>query len=84
MEAVRTCLGCRQRAPRSSLLRIVARDGRAVVDTAAREPGRGAWVHPDSGCVTAAVTRKAFGRALRTVIDDTSDLHEWTDRHMDK
>ncbi|MEO5920556.1 MAG: YlxR family protein, partial [Pseudolysinimonas sp.] len=49
MEPVRTCLGCRQRAPRSSLLRVVARDGRAVVDTAARLPGRGAWVHPDSG-----------------------------------
>ena len=23
-------------------------------------------------------------RALRTAITDTSDLHEWTDRHMDK
>ncbi|GHF07639.1 YlxR family protein [Pseudolysinimonas yzui] len=83
MEAVRTCLGCRQRAPRSSLLRIVARDGRVAVDAAARLPGRGAWVHPDPGCIDAAVKRKAFGRALRTAITDMSDLQKWTDRHMD-
>jgi predicted RNA-binding protein YlxR (DUF448 family) len=88
MEAVRTCLGCRQRAPRSSLLRIVARDGRAAVDAAARLPGRGAWVHPDPGCIDAAVKRKAFGRALRTAIttessEIMSDLQKWTDRHMD-
>ena len=88
MEAVRTCLGCRQRAPRSSLLRIVARDGRAVADVTASLPGRGAWVHPDPGCVDAAVKRKAFGRALRTVIStaslpDVPDLQKWTERHMD-
>ena len=89
MESVRTCLGCRQRAPRSSLVRVVARDGRVAVDAAARLPGRGAWVHPDPGCVAAAVRKRAFGRALRVAITteslhDMSDLHEWTDRHMDK
>jgi predicted RNA-binding protein YlxR (DUF448 family) len=89
MEAVRTCLGCRQRAPRSSLLRIVARDGRATVDAGARLPGRGAWVHPDQGCIDAAVKRKAFGRALRTAINteslqDMSDLSRWAESQMDK
>ncbi|MEO8528127.1 MAG: YlxR family protein [Pseudolysinimonas sp.] len=74
MEAVRTCLGCRQRAPRTSLLRVVARDGRVVVDTAARLPGRGAWVHSDPGCVDAATKRRAFGRALHTEITDTSEI----------
>ncbi|QEO10329.1 YlxR family protein [Protaetiibacter larvae] len=73
MDAVRTCLGCRQRAPRTSLVRIVARDGRVVVDAAARLPGRGAWVHPDPGCVDTAIRRRAFGRALRvaTALDTT-------------
>ena len=83
MEPVRTCLGCRQRAPRSSLVRVVARDGRAVVDTAARLPGRGAWVHPVSGCVENAVKRRAFGRALRTTISDTSTIDEWAEKTMD-
>jgi uncharacterized protein len=83
MEPVRTCLGCRQRAPRSSLVRVVARDGRVVVDTAARLPGRGAWVHPVSGCVEDAVKRRAFGRALRTTITDTSTIDEWAEKTMD-
>ena len=65
MEPVRTCLGCRQRDIRSSLVRVVAREGEAVVDQSAALPGRGAWVHPTSECVTTAIQRKAFGRALR-------------------
>ena len=83
MEPVRTCLGCRQRVPRSSLVRVVARDGRAVVDTAARLPGRGAWVHPQSECIENAVKRRAFGRALRLTQLDTSPLTEWAETTMD-
>ena len=83
MNTVRTCLGCRQRAPRSSLVRVVARDGRAVVDTAARLPGRGAWVHPDSGCIDNAIRRRAFGRALKTDNLDPTNLNEWAEKTMD-
>jgi predicted RNA-binding protein YlxR (DUF448 family) len=91
MEPVRTCLGCRQRASRSELVRIVARDGRAVVDTTARLPGRGAWVHPAPGCVASVIRRNALGRALRvTGALDASELstfeavlEEQAERHMD-
>lgn len=65
MEPVRTCVGCRSRASRSSLLRVVARGQRVVVDETATMPGRGAWLHPTTECVELAVRRKAFGRALR-------------------
>ncbi|NQX33956.1 YlxR family protein [Herbiconiux sp. VKM Ac-2851] len=70
MEPVRTCVGCRARASRSSLLRVVARNvvpvGQAlVVDETATLPGRGAWLHPTLACFHLAVTRRAFGRALR-------------------
>ncbi|MCS5728444.1 YlxR family protein [Herbiconiux moechotypicola] len=70
MEPVRTCVGCRARATRSSLLRVVARDrvpeGQVlVVDETATLPGRGAWLHPSPECFQKAVTRRAFGRALR-------------------
>jgi len=92
VEPVRTCLGCRQRAPRSSLVRVVACDGRVAVDAAAVLPGRGAWVHPDPGCVASAVRKRAFGRALRQEGPlDTSGLtnlypvpEEQAERHMDK
>ncbi|MCX6452863.1 MAG: YlxR family protein [Actinobacteria bacterium] len=43
----RTCLGCRKRDSRGSLLRVVLRDGLLCADPRAVEPGRGAWFHLD-------------------------------------
>ncbi len=68
---VRTCVGCRERAAKSELLRVVAGsdvDGhRAVVpDPDAMAPGRGAHLHPTSRCYDLAVRRRAFARALRS------------------
>ena len=63
---VRTCVGCRSRAAKFELLRIVAAaDGTLVVDSRRRMPGRGARIHPDLGCVDLAERRRAFPRALR-------------------
>lgn len=53
--AQRTCVACREEASRDELIRLVADpDGNIVVDLRARLPGRGAWVHPRSECVSAA------------------------------
>ena len=66
---VRTCIGCRKRATKRELLRVIAGSdahGRPVVvpDPDATAPGRGAHLHPDPGCYDLAVRRKAFSRAL--------------------
>ncbi|MBT2519322.1 YlxR family protein [Streptomyces sp. ISL-90] len=75
MEPVRTCIGCRSRSPRSSLLRIVVQDSHVVADTSAVLPGRGAWLHPTLECYHLAVRRRAFGRALRMTGEvDTSNV----------
>lgn len=65
-EPVRTCVGCRTRSAAAGLLRVVAVDGTLVPDPRRRHPGRGAWVHPDPGCLRAAERRRAFPRALRS------------------
>jgi len=65
MEPVRTCVGCRTRAPRSTLLRVVSQNDVLILDERAVLPGRGAWVHPTQECMDAALRRRAFGRALR-------------------
>lgn len=77
MEPVRTCVGCRMRAPRSALVRVVAQENTLVVDERASLPGRGAWVHPAQDCVDAALQRRAFPRALRvSVAADTQTLEK--------
>jgi len=63
----RTCIGCRKKAPRSELLRLVAEgsgSAAVLVDERRRTPGRGAWLHPSESCLALAVKRRAFGRAL--------------------
>ena len=62
---VRTCVGCRKRAPVNDLLRVVVRSGALVPDPRRRLPGRGASVHPSPECLHAAERRRAFVRALR-------------------
>ncbi|WP_405882856.1 YlxR family protein [Streptomyces sp. NBC_01136] len=61
----RTCVGCRERAAKTDLLRIVAIEGECVPDHRGTLPGRGAYVHPALVCFDLAVRRRAFPRALR-------------------
>ncbi|MDG4664988.1 YlxR family protein [Mycobacterium sp. 236(2023)] len=84
---VRTCIGCRKRELAVELLRVVAADSghgsgngssTVIVDSARTLPGRGAWLHPDPGCLQAAVRRRAFGRALR--ITGTPDITAVSER----
>ncbi|MBZ5734366.1 YlxR family protein [Nocardioides sp. TRM66260-LWL] len=76
---VRTCVGCRQRAAKRELLRVVAGSdahGSPVVvpDPAATGHGRGAHLHPTTSCLELALRRKAFARALRLDRAPTTDL----------
>jgi predicted RNA-binding protein YlxR (DUF448 family) len=66
MEPVRTCVGCRQRAISSDLLRVVLESCHLVADPKSVLHGRGAWIHPSSDCLKLAVDRKAFGRAFKS------------------
>jgi uncharacterized protein len=62
---VRTCVGCKERAAKSSLLRLVVNGGDIVPDPQARQPGRGAYLHSSLACFELAQRRRAFSRALR-------------------
>ena len=66
---VRSCAGCRQRAAKSDLLRlvvVVAYEVHHVVpDPRGQRPGRGAYLHPDPHCLDLAERRRAFPRAFR-------------------
>jgi uncharacterized protein len=72
---VRSCVGCKQRAIKTDLLRLVvvadaesSREGevaRVVPDPSGRRNGRGASLHPDLRCLDLAEQRRAFPRAFR-------------------
>ncbi|KMM46542.1 hypothetical protein CWIS_04660 [Cellulomonas sp. A375-1] len=85
---VRTCVGCRATGLRSALLRVVAvADGTGepvlVVDVDRTMPGRGAWLHPDPGCLEIATRRRAFGRALRLQAPpDASAVRSHLEHHV--
>lgn len=66
-EPERTCVGCRHKAAKCDLLRVVrAPDGVVRLDPGAKAPGRGAYVHRDVACAKVAIERGALARALRT------------------
>src|ERR1700744_441958 len=60
----RPWVGCRPRAAKSSLLRLVVAGDVIVPAPAARLPGRGAYLHPSQGCFELAQRRRAVVRAL--------------------
>ncbi|WP_419998315.1 YlxR family protein [Streptomyces boninensis] len=61
----RTCVGCRERAAKSDLLRVVVVGDEVVPDDRGTLPGRGAYLHPAKACLDLAVRRRAFTRAFR-------------------
>jgi uncharacterized protein len=71
-EPIRSCVGCGRKAPRSELLRFVAKNGRLVVGVG--EPGRGAYTCRRLSCFERAVARRAFNRTLRRNVRVEPDL----------
>ncbi|MGA5424165.1 YlxR family protein [Streptomyces lavendulocolor] len=77
----RTCVGCRERAAKRDLLRIVLIKGECAPDPRGTLPGRGAYVHPASVCLDLAVRRRAFPRALRVQGPlDVADVRRYVER----
>jgi len=70
---MRTCVGCRRRAPAAELVRVRrTSDGELVLGAG---PGRGAWLcAPAAGlaCLDDAVRRRMLARALRAPVTDAA------------
>ncbi|MEV5510483.1 YlxR family protein [Streptomyces orinoci] len=76
----RTCVGCRERAAKGDLLRIVVIEGACVPDPRGTLPGRGASVHPTPVCLELAVRRRAFPRAFKSPGPfDTAQLRRYVE-----
>jgi len=67
-EPIRTCVGCRRRAPQSELVRLALTEEGALA-IGRTLPGRGAWLCAGSlDCLEQAARRNALSRALRSPV----------------
>lgn len=84
IDAIRTCVGCRQRDKRVAMLRVVCVNGQVVIDWQRNTAGRGSHVHNRAECLKQALTRQAFARALRVSPGvDTTPIREQVEKIMD-
>jgi predicted RNA-binding protein YlxR (DUF448 family) len=66
---IRTCVACLSSDNKKELLRVVkSSTGEITIDPTGKKPGRGAYICRSEKCLTAAVKKKGFERALRTVV----------------
>ncbi|MBU2552712.1 MAG: YlxR family protein [Proteobacteria bacterium] len=66
---IRTCVGCRTKKPKTTLVRVVLDgEGRAVWDPRQVQPGRGAYVCPSLDCLAKAFKSKRLARAFRRAV----------------
>jgi len=72
-EPKRSCIGCKAVKNKDDLLRFVlSPDGVAVPDLMSKLPGRGAYTCLNMECIRNAVTKKQFGRALKSEVKNVS------------
>lgn len=77
MDSVRTCLACRHKGDRSSLLRFVrANDGEICFDEKASLPHRGAWLCPKDSCLNKAFEKRLLFRKELTLPIDGEIMKE--------
>lgn len=84
---LRTCVGCRGRAAKAALVRVVrSAEGTARIDPSGTASGRGAYVHPSPACVDAAERHGAFGRALGSEVgpEEARKLREIVDAMQER
>ena len=67
----RSCAVCRAKTDKSSLIRVVrSPEGRPVIDTMKKLPGRGAYICPDTECIERAKKSGSLAHALGITIED--------------
>lgn len=70
-EPLRMCAGCRERAPKKSLIRVVRTpEGELLLDARDKAPGRGAYICRKAECLKKAKKSRALERALNISISE--------------
>ncbi|MBD3373813.1 DUF448 domain-containing protein [candidate division KSB1 bacterium] len=62
----RSCIVCRQKTSKYSLLRFVLEDQTLIFDPRYKESGRGAYLCPQKSCFIQAIQKFIFNKVLKT------------------
>lgn len=68
---IRTCIACRKKAEKNSLLRIVKQKNTLIPDFTGNMPGRGAYVCKNKACLE-RISLKSLNHAFKTNLDKKS------------
>jgi len=78
-EPLRRCIGCGRERAKAELIRLVAYEGRVIVDYHAKLPGRGAYVCPQRECIARAMKKHRLERAFK-LENNQLDYHDLPER----
>ena len=78
----RQCMGCRERADKRSLIRVVRTpEGNVQLDFSGKLGGRGAYICPKAECLKKAQKAKSLERSLEVPIPE--EVYEWLSREIE-
>ena len=78
----RQCMGCRERADKRDLIRVVRTpDGNVQLDFSGKLSGRGAYICPKAECLKKAQKAKALERSLEVPIPE--EVYDRLSREME-
>ena len=61
---MRRCVGCMTSFPKNEIVRLVAAEGKPVIDLTSRQNGRGAYLCRSLECFDAAMKKKRLSYAI--------------------
>ena len=70
---LRMCMSCREMKPKSELIRLVATDGKVIIDENSQIQSRGAYVCRSEKCISILKKKKCIGRSLKVSSDEIYD-----------
>lgn len=85
---MRQCVGCREMKPKKEMIRVIktAADEEAgseiILDTTGRKNGRGAYICPNSACLSQAVKSKGLERSFKMPIP--KDVYDMLTKEMEE
>lgn len=85
---MRQCIGCQEMKAKKEMIRVIktasgeSTETEIILDTTGRKNGRGAYICPNSGCLSQAIRNKGLERSFKIPIP--KDVYEMLTKEMEK